>query len=70
MDRNLRYCMNMHVELYTFSHTHTHTHSHSQYFKNVLFEYMMGRQTDHLVKVIAALARFSDKQKRKLFEKY
>lgn len=37
-----------------------------EYFKNVLFEYMMGRQTQHLFKVIAALARFSETQKKQL----
>ena len=36
------------------------------YFKNVLFEYMMGRQTRQLPRVIAALARFTDTQKKQL----
>lgn len=40
-----------------------------EYFKNVLFEYMMGRQTQQLLKPIAALARFSEAQKRQLFAK-
>ena len=52
------------------AHTHTLVHIsmvpkpptypliHTQYFKNVLFEYMMGRQTQHLVKVtVLPLAR-------------
>ena len=38
-----------------------------EYFKNVLFEYMMGRQNQQLLKVIAALARFSESQKKQLF---
>ena len=37
-----------------------------EYFKNVLFEYMMGRQTKQLPRVIAALARFSETQKKQL----
>lgn len=37
-----------------------------EYFKNVLFEYMMGRQNQHLLKVIAALARFTESQKKQL----
>ena len=38
-----------------------------EYFKNVLFEFLMGRQKQHLVKVIAELARFNDAQKKQLF---
>ena len=38
-----------------------------EYFRNILFEYMMGRQTQHLLKVIAALARFSESQKKQLY---
>jgi hypothetical protein len=38
-----------------------------EYFKNVLFEYMMGRQNQHLLKVIAALARFTEAQKKQLY---
>ena len=37
-----------------------------QYFKNVLFEYMMGRQTQQLSKVVSELARFSESQKKQL----
>jgi len=40
-----------------------------EYFKNVLFEYMMGRQTRQLPRVIAALARFSDTQKKQIESK-
>ena len=40
-----------------------------EYFKNVLFEYMMGRQNQHLLKVIAALARFSESQKKQLYSR-
>ena len=38
-----------------------------EYFRNVLFEYMMGRQSQHLLKVIVALARFTESQKKQLF---
>ena len=38
-----------------------------EYFKNVLFEYMMGRQNQHLLKVIVALARFTEPQKKQLY---
>lgn len=38
-----------------------------EYFKNVLFEFLMGRQNQHLLKVIVALARFNDAQKKQLF---
>lgn len=40
-----------------------------EYFRNVLFEYMMGRQSQYLLKAIAALARFTDTQKKQLFAK-
>ncbi len=38
-----------------------------EYFKNVLFEFLMGRQNQHLLKVIVALARFNDAQKKQLY---
>lgn len=40
-----------------------------EYLKNILFEYMMGRETLTLAKVIAAVVRFSDEQLVKILEK-
>ena len=37
-----------------------------EYFKNVLFEFLMGRQSQHLLKVVVALARFNDAQKKQV----
>ncbi|CAG5119305.1 unnamed protein product, partial [Candidula unifasciata] len=40
-----------------------------EYLKNILYEYMMGRETKTLAKVIATVVRFSDEQMRNVLSK-
>ncbi|BFZ01352.1 hypothetical protein BsWGS_04391 [Bradybaena similaris] len=40
-----------------------------EYLKNILYEYMMGRETKTLAKVIATVVRFSDEQMRNVLAK-
>ena len=40
-----------------------------EYFKNVLFEFLMGRQRQHLLKPLVALARFSKAQQKQVLSR-
>ncbi|KAK7500793.1 hypothetical protein BaRGS_00008037 [Batillaria attramentaria] len=40
-----------------------------EYLKNILYEYMMGKETQTLAKVIATVVRFSDEQTRNVMDK-
>ncbi|KAI0221239.1 Golgin subfamily A member 4 [Lamellibrachia satsuma] len=40
-----------------------------EYLRNIIFEYMMGKETKTLCKVITTVLKFSDEQSRKILEK-
>jgi hypothetical protein len=40
-----------------------------EYLRNIMFEYMMGRQPATLSKVVAAIVKFTPEQTRKIAEK-